>query len=359
MRIAIPTIWFHRGQSVVSQTLARALRELGHEVFIHARMGAVYGKNKQEKGRWGWGEATIWPEYDLKPHLPALIARLHEQGVEKVLFNEEYDWELVAAIKEAGFRVATYLDYLHKDWLKTPSPLLLYDAILCSTHRAYEMMPEGSHAYYIGWGIPKDSIVDRSIFICPYLFFENAGWLGINDRKGLRTLLECYQNLLKFHPELYGSLLIHAQVRIDPEKNRALTGGVDLMFGSMNQPGLYHMAQIYCYPAILDGLGLSLLEAIASGCAVICPDAPPWNEFVKHEVNGLLVPIAGRREREDGIAFPEVFVDKPAFTAAMEQLANDKGLRGVFMERNQWNELGQLGWGDFKDRIKDALEGLR
>ena len=352
MRVAMPTIWYHRGQTVVSQTLARALRELGHEVFIHARMGGVYGLPKQERQRWGWEEATCWPEYDLHLYLPALIAELRKQRVDLVLFNEEYDWDLVVAIKDKGFRVATYLDYLHKDWSR--EMMLCYDAILCSTRRSFDLMP-ASNRHYVGWGIHEESVISGSGRKRPYLFFENAGWLGINDRKGLGTLLQCYQALIKKQPDLFGSLLIHAQVELDREENKALLCGVDVMSGSMNQPGLYHMAQVYCYPAILDGLGLSLLEAIASGCAAICPDASPWNEFVEHERNGLLVPIASERQREDGIAFPEVFVDKNAWVAAMERMANDAELRNQLMAEAYRMNLEILGWANFKERIGRAL----
>ena len=356
MRIVIPSIWFFRGQTVVTQTLARALRELGHEVFIHARMGGVYGIAKQERVRWGWGPVTYWPEYDLKPTLGAFIAKLHEQRIDLVLFNEEYDWELVAAIKEEGFRIATYLDYLHKDWLGINSPLTLYDLILCSTKRSYLLMPEINRRY-ICWGIHEDTLIQHPPEHRPYLFFENAGWLGINDRKGLGTLLECYQQLLKKKPALSGSLLVHTQVEIDAEKGTVLLQGVDIILGSMNPPGLYHMAEVYCYPAILDGLGLSLLEAIASGCAVICPDAPPWNEFVEHERNGLLVPITYKRQRGDGIAFPEVFVDQDAWVEGMERLAMDQGLRRKLAAGSLdiWKE--RLDWADFVGRIANAMEG--
>jgi adenosylcobinamide amidohydrolase len=108
-------------------------------VFVHARKGAVYNIPKQEKRRYGWGNdrVTYWDDYDLKKYLPSLLRTLKVQEIDVVLFNEEYDWELVKAIKEEGFRVVAYLDYLHNSWLKEPSPLLLYDAIFFSTIRCY------------------------------------------------------------------------------------------------------------------------------------------------------------------------------------------------------------------------------
>ncbi len=378
----MPTIYFHRGQTVVTQTLKKALEELGHDCFIHARMGAVYGINQQEKNRYGWGEATYWDDYDLKKNMGQFLNILKNQEIDLVLFNEEYDWELVGKVKESGFKVATYLDYLHKSWLpgqeskaeayptgqkverpsfcaEGESPLSIYDLILCSTKRSYEMMPSEAKSQFIGWGIDEKELVQFPWKERPYLFFFNAGWLGINDRKGLGTLLGVYQKLLEKYPELRGSLLIQTQIGFDTKKQPELFDGVDIMQGSMCRPGLYHMAKVYCYPAKLDSLGLSLLEAIASGMAIICPDAPPWNEFVTHTRNGFLLPVSARRDREDGIAFPEVLVSENGLFEAMERL---------YVEQEELTErmsgasyavwLTQLNWNGFKERIRSALESL-
>ena len=55
------------------------------------------------------------------------------------------------------------------------------------------------------------------------------------------------------------------------------------------------------YPFVLSW---SLLEALASGCAVLASDTAPVTEFVKHEDNGLLFP----------------FFDQDAMVAGVQQL---------------------------------------
>ena len=47
-----------------------------------------------------------------------------------VIFNEEYDWNLVIAARDTGIQVLTYLDYYKEDWKQY---MRLYDAVLCST----------------------------------------------------------------------------------------------------------------------------------------------------------------------------------------------------------------------------------
>ena len=68
--------------------------------------------------------------------------------------------------------VASYLDYLHKDWLKKPSPLEIYDLILCSTRRAFNMVENLCLAKWIGWGMKEENKVIS--VKKPYVFFENV-----------------------------------------------------------------------------------------------------------------------------------------------------------------------------------------
>ena len=365
MRIALPTIWFHRGQTEVTKTFRKIFEELGHEVFIHARTGGIGNQPKLEFNRYGWiGEKmSYYNQYELKTiHSDGSISsefleNIKEQEIDLVFFNEEYDWALVGLVKSQGFKVVTYLDYLHKDWLVKPSPLGIYDLVVCSTKRAYEMVKTFCNVKWVGWGIDLDNVrVDYSWEKRSYVFFENVGWAGINDRKGVETLLNIYKGFLERNREAFGSLLLHSQIGLD--FIGAGRDGVDIMTGSMNLPGLYHMAQVYCYPAKLDGLGLSVLEAMANGLAVICPDAPPWNEFVEEGTNGRLVPIIESREREDGIVFREVFIDQQKFLEAMIELYWDEDKRYRMGQNSLKIVEDKLNWSKFKERIKGGLESL-
>jgi glycosyltransferase involved in cell wall biosynthesis len=89
-------------------------------------------------------------------------------------------------------------------------------------------------------------------------------------------------------------------------------------------PGLYHLGDVYVYPSRLDGIGLTVPEALACGLPVIVPDEPPMNEFPGAGC-GTLVPVAARRERSDAYYWPmcEVAVDRlaAAMQASVERAA--------------------------------------
>lgn len=59
---------------------------------------------------------------------------------------------------------------------------------------------------------------------------------------------------------------------------------------------------IFIAPRPVEGVGLTFLEAMASGCAIIAPDFPTMNEYITDGVDGILLPLKPnilyqRRER--------------------------------------------------------------
>ncbi len=85
-------------------------------------------------------------------------------------------------------------------------------------------------------------------------------------------------------------------------------GAVEYLGHSNNVSAELLKADIYCLPtAYGEGLPKSILEALASGCAVITTDWPGCNEVIDHGTNGLLVPAK----------------DVPALTNALIQLITD------------------------------------
>ena len=81
------------------------------------------------------------------------------------------------------------------------------------------------------------------------------------------------------------------------------------------------MGDIYVYPTRLDGLGLTMYEALASGMPMIVSDFPPMNEvgtseFVKY------VKIADYYCRGDAYYYPMVKCDENSLIEAMKWYVN-------------------------------------
>jgi hypothetical protein len=59
---------------------------------------------------------------------------------------------------------------------------------------------------------------------------------------------------------------------------------------------------IYLAPRALEGVGLTFLEAMASGCAVMGYDAPTMNEYITHGVDGYLFPAESMEQQPNSLA---------------------------------------------------------
>lgn len=55
---------------------------------------------------------------------------------------------------------------------------------------------------------------------------------------------------------------------------------------------LLHGCDLFIFPSLYEGLGISLIEAMASGCACVATQTGPIPEIVRHGIDGWLVPPA-------------------------------------------------------------------
>ncbi len=90
-----------------------------------------------------------------------------------------------------------------------------------------------------------------------------------------------------------------------------------------DMPGLLRSVDIVALPSYREGLPKGLIEAAASGCALVTTDVPGCREVVTHNVDGLLVPV------RDGNALAQAIArlqDKPALRARLADAGRRKAL---------------------------------
>jgi hypothetical protein len=156
--------------------------------------------------------------------------------------------------------------------------------------------------------------------------YFNVGTGGPVDRRQVRLVLETFRALLprhsalhllvKLHPDARGSLgaiePFHARMRVidrevSNEQMRALLGEVDVTL----------------FPSRFEGVGYPVLESLHAGVPVIATDAPPMNEIVVDERNGLLV-----RAHDAGRYGAQTIrdVEPDHLAAQVERCARDRAL---------------------------------
>jgi glycosyltransferase involved in cell wall biosynthesis len=90
-----------------------------------------------------------------------------------------------------------------------------------------------------------------------------------------------------------------------------------------DMPALFRSVDIVVLPSYREGLPKGLIEAGASGCALVTTDVPGCREVVTHERDGLLVPVRDAGALADAI---ERLVTDPALRARLAAAAREKAV---------------------------------
>jgi len=158
---------------------------------------------------------------------------------------------------------------------------------------------------------------------------------------------------VKIHPDARGSLgainVFHPRMRVidrevSSERMRALLAEVDVTL----------------FPSRFEGVGYPVLESLHAGVPVIATDAPPMNEIIEHERNGLLV-----RAHDAGFYGAQTIrdVDPEDLRAQIERCVTDRALldrlkAGAPAGRAEAADRFREGWSALLRRLAPKLLNL-
>lgn len=341
MNIGIVTTWFERGAAYVSKAYAETLRNKGNSVFIFARGGEKTGKGDP---KWDTADVTWGKRYpSTKIDFKEFDRWIKNRRLNVIFFNEQQDWTIVADIKKKypNLKLGSYVDYYTESTLDLYN---IYDFVICNTMRHMEAMENHKQKFYLKWGTDVNVFLPKRQYKEGKMVFFHS--VGMSHRKGTDVLLDAF-----IQGELYkkSKLIIHTQVPLETvsnyKKEDAERYGVEVIEKTISAPGLYFMGDVYVYPTRLDGLGLTIYEALASGLPVITSDFPPMNEVVDKEV-GSLVKIHRLYSRKDGYYWPLCQCDRNDLIDKMKYYIDNqksipllsKAARKKAVEQFDWNK---------------------
>lgn len=345
MNLGIITTWFDRGAALVSRAYRDVLKNEGVRVSIYARGGEVYGRGNPA---WDTDDVTWAPrlggtkqykhsynvfDYD---HYSKWLSNCM---IDTVLFNEENNFAVIRLTKELGCIVGAYVDY----YTRETAPLFrVFDFLICNTNRHYSVFSGIPNCWYIRWGTDVDLFTPGDRISVPGrpVFFHNAGMSP--RRKGTDIVLEAFHSLrgqssLVIHTQcnlqefgIPGAALIHPRLRIIQR--------------TVPPPGLYQLGDVYLYPSRLDGIGLTLCEALSSGLPTIATNVQPMNEFVTHNRTGLLIRSTDEHQRADEYYWPEVAPDPNDLRSAMEYFIENPEVLRLMSGQARSDALRRFCW---------------
>jgi glycosyltransferase involved in cell wall biosynthesis len=308
MNVGIVTTWFERGAAYVSRQYLKAIQsDSQNNVFVYARSGELYGIGQSQ-----WDKSFVtWGKKNKKYYTGDIglvqkkdfIKWIEKCHIEVILFNEQNWWMPVLWCKELGVKTGTYVDYYNEE---TVPFFAIYDYIFCNTLRHYSLFNEIPQCYYVPWGTEIDVFNVKYRSDKNYVtFFHSAGMNPV--RKGTDIAIKAF---LSLPSNTKSKLIIHTQSNLDlyfKDLNKIIYNNpnIDIITKTVSAPGLYHLGDVYVYPSILDGLGLTVVEALSCGLPCIVSNHAPMNEFIKDGENGKLVEIEYLYARKDGYFWPQ------------------------------------------------------
>lgn len=133
---------------------------------------------------------------------------------------------------------------------------------------------------------------------------------------------------------------------LDATDKQEMADAVRLLGIRDDIPRLLAAADVFVFPSLYEGLGVALLEAMASGLPCVTTDQDPMAEVVAHEESGLLVPLG----------------DPAAIAEAVTRLARDPDLCRRLGDRARQSTLERFDLNrtaaDIEKLYLDVIEGV-
>ncbi|MCG7942577.1 MAG: glycosyltransferase [Candidatus Thiodiazotropha taylori] len=264
--------------------LRRIIRQVEPDLMhLHSRRGAdLLGGIT---GRWS-GIRTVLSRRVDNPESAAVVKWKYSlydrviaisQGIADVLLEEGVAQEKLACVRSA-VDVEAYQKPCDKSWFRAE------------------------------FNLPEDALVMATV-------------AQLISRKGHRFLMQAMPRLMQRFPNLhwliFGKGPLHEELQDEIER-RGLKSHIQLAGFRQDLADIYPCLDLLVHPALMEGLGIALLQAASAGLPIVAVDAGGMPEVVEDGVNGRLVPGGS----------VEVLGD------AVEQLLADESLR---------REMGESG----------------
>lgn len=348
MNIGFVSTWFERGAAYVTKAYISLLQE-GNNIFVYARSGEIYGKGDPN---WDFPFVTWAPKLrEDSINYRHFVRWIKNNDIEVIFFNEQRNIDIVFKLKETlpYIKIGAYVDYYKENTVKE---FFLYDFLICNTRRHYSVFKEHPQCFYVPWGTDTNLFKPKENKNKELTFFHSA---GMSNRKGTTFTIDAFIKG-KIYEE--AKLIIHTQKRFkdtfDYDIEYLKEHNIEVIEKTVTAPGLYYLGDVYVYPTTLDGLGLTMYEALASGLPVIATNHPPMNEVINNEV-GYLVEVDHFRSRHDGYYWPLSIVKEESLIEGMKFFVENQNKLEIMKKTARKEAITKWEWNDRKEQINDIF----
>lgn len=150
-----------------------------------------------------------------------------------------------------------------------------------------------------------------------------VGTIGrLSSVKGQRFLIEAMARVIRERKDVQCLVIGDGKEKETLEglaKSMGISDSVRFISSVVDTERYLAIMDVFVFPSIKEGLGIALLEALASGRACVASRIGGIEDIIKHNFNGILVDVG----------------DSEAIADSVKMLLDDAGLRGRMGERGR------------------------
>jgi phosphatidylinositol alpha-mannosyltransferase len=195
---------------------------------------------------------------------------------------------------------------------------------------SYRVIPNGIDVHQFHPDVPGRPELDDGRF--------NLLWVGrMEPRNGLDRMIHAFEHASRKRNDL--RLVVVGDGPLRPTYEALVPTHLKPWvhfagFVNSGRPAYYSSAHCLCVPASISSFGITLLEGMAAGKAVIASDIDGFRDVMTPDREGLMLDTA----------------DPAAFGEAIVRLASDRELAAGYGRRGRATAL-TYAWGDVTDRV--------
>ena len=344
MNVGIVSVWFNRGQAVVSRQVRSILNALGHNTHVLARRTKPsFIKPHFVDNQDVWKQDNITHSSAFEMGVAEYLDWAIKNQLDMVFFDQNLQFEAITALRKRGILTVGRFVWESFGPDNVESALAAFDCIYSLTKCEQERYKQlGIESPYIQWGCHPELLAHAKINkeSDTVTFFYPAGYLS--KRKPTIEAVEAFCNV----DDQRARLIIKAQHDIRGkefvEHCKTLDARIQVIVEDLPTEAylnLFSQSDVSLAPSRWEGLGLHLYEAVAFGIPTITNNAPPMNEHIGHGENGLLIESSISGYRRPGVPVLEPNIG--SMTSAMNQICDDSFRaelgNGVLRQREQMN----------------------
>ena len=219
------------------------------------------------------------------------------------IYSKSLMYEESKRLKKLGIKLINYPDWIKRgdlekyrglydinlahinrnyDWLvnaKVENPILIPWGVIIDNFPFYERKVKGSIKFYINIGT---GTIRKG-----YTFIPKA----LEKMKG--NIFSRYLYPKKFKYEFIATAIKNSNTRINKSFLKYFSSNPQCTFynktADNKKGGLYQLGDVYIYPTMREGIGLTITESMCSGMPIVTTNYPTMNEWIDNGKQGYLI----------------------------------------------------------------------